>query len=152
MNIESVHVASAIQEAMTLVSPMAAAAEIHLAPLPALPSGQGVLADRQRLTQVLLNLLSNAIKYNWPQGQVSIEIKVDQQRIAVSVCDNGKGIAQDRFDQLFKPFERLETNPNVEGSGLGLALSKSLLEMMNGSRKSRANLARGRGLPLSYRR
>jgi PAS domain S-box-containing protein len=133
LNIESVHLASAIQEAMTLVSPMAAAADIQLAPLPALPSGQGVLADRQRLTQVLLNLLSNAIKYNWPQGQVSIEVKVDNQRVAVSVCDNGKGIAQDRFDQLFKPFERLETNPNVEGSGLGLALSKSLLEMMNGS-------------------
>lgn len=133
LNIESVHVASAIQEAMTLVSPMAAAAEIQLAPLPALPSCQGVLADRQRLTQVLLNLLSNAIKYNWPQGQVSVEVKVDKQRVAVSVCDNGKGIAQDRFDQLFKPFERLETNPNVEGSGLGLALSKSLLEMMNGS-------------------
>lgn len=133
LNIESVPLAIALQEAVTLVSPMAAEAGVHLESLPKLGADNGIVADRQRLTQVLLNLLSNAIKYNRPEGQVSIEVKVDQQRTAVSVCDTGKGIAADRLGQLFKPFERLETNPNVEGSGLGLALSKSLLEMMNGS-------------------
>lgn len=133
LNIESVPLAIALQEALTLVSPMATDAGIHLAPLPTLAADSGIVADRQRLTQVLLNLLSNAIKYNRPEGQVSIEIEVDQQRIAVTVCDTGKGIAADRLGQLFKPFERLEADPNVEGSGLGLALSKSLLEMMSGS-------------------
>ena len=133
LNIESVPLAIALQEALTLVSPMAAEAGIHLESLPTLDADNGIVADRQRLTQVLLNLLSNAIKYNRPEGQVRIEVKFDQQRTAVSVCDTGKGIAADRLNQLFKPFERLETNPNVEGSGLGLALSKSLLEMMNGS-------------------
>ena len=133
LNIESVPLAIALQEALTLVSPMAADAGIHLAPLPTLAADSGIVADRQRLTQVLLNLLSNAIKYNRPEGQVSIEVKIDQQRIAVSVSDTGKGIAADRLGQLFKPFERIETDPNVEGSGLGLALSRSLLEMMNGS-------------------
>lgn len=133
LNIESVPLAIALQEALTLVSPMAADASIHLTPPPMLAADSGIVADRQRLTQVLLNLLSNAIKYNRPEGQVSIEVKIDQQRIAVSVSDTGKGIAADRLGQLFKPFERLETDPNVEGSGLGLALSKSLLEMMNGS-------------------
>ncbi|KOY00935.1 ATP-binding protein [Pseudomonas nunensis] len=133
LNIESVPLAIALQEALTLVSPMATDAGILLAPLPTLAADSGIVADRQRLTQVLLNLLSNAIKYNRPEGQVSIEIEVDQQRIAVTVCDTGKGIAADRLGQLFKPFERLEADPNVEGSGLGLALSKSLLEMMSGS-------------------
>ena len=133
LNIESVPLAIALQEALNLVSPMAADAGIHLVPLPTMAADQAIVADRQRLTQVLLNLLSNAIKYNRPQGQVSIEVAIDQQRIAVSVSDTGKGIAADRLGQLFKPFERLETDPNVEGSGLGLALSKSLLEMMNGS-------------------
>ncbi|CRM80627.1 ATP-binding protein [Pseudomonas sp. 25 R 14] len=133
LNIESVPLAIALQEALTLVSPMAADAGIQLAPLPILAADSGIVADRQRLTQVLLNLLSNAIKYNRPEGQVSIEVKIDQQRIAVSISDTGKGIAADRLVRLFKPFERLETDPNVEGSGLGLALSKSLLEMMNGS-------------------
>ncbi len=133
LNIESVPLASALQEAMSLVSPMAADGNIHLAPLPQLPPDQGVVADRQRLTQVLLNLLSNAIKYNLEHGQVSVEVTVDGPRVAVSICDTGKGIAPDRLALLFKPFERLETDPGVEGSGLGLALSKSLLEMMSGS-------------------
>lgn len=133
LNIESIPLAVALQEALSLVSPMAAEAGIRLAPLPTLAADIGVVADRQRLTQVLLNLLSNAIKYNLPQGQVSIEVKVERQCIAVSVCDTGKGIVADRLGQLFKPFERLGTDPNVEGSGLGLALSKSLLEMMKGS-------------------
>lgn len=133
LNIEPVPLALVLQEALTLVSPMAADAGIQLVPLPVLTADSGIVADRQRLTQVLLNLLSNAIKYNRPQGQVSIEVTLEQQRIAVSVSDTGKGIAADRLDQLFKPFERLEIDPNVEGSGLGLALSKSLLEMMNGS-------------------
>ena len=133
LNVESVPLVVVLQEALTLVSPMAADAGIRLVELPALAADSGIVADRQRLVQVLLNLLSNAIKYNRPQGQVHIDVKVHQQRIAVSVSDTGKGIAADRLEQLFKPFERLETDPNVEGTGLGLALSKSLLEMMNGS-------------------
>ncbi|KAB0507391.1 ATP-binding protein [Pseudomonas lini] len=133
LNVEAVPLAVVLQEALTLVSPMACDAGIQLVELPILAADSGIVADRQRLVQVLLNLLSNAIKYNRPQGQVHIEVRVIQQRIAVSVCDTGKGIAADRLEQLFKPFERLETDPNVEGTGLGLALSKSLLEMMNGS-------------------
>ncbi|RON25318.1 ATP-binding protein [Pseudomonas lini] len=133
LNVEAVPLAVVLQEALTLVSPMACDAGIQLVELPMLAADSGIVADRQRLVQVLLNLLSNAIKYNRPQGQVYIEVRVIQQRIAVSVCDTGKGIAAERLEQLFKPFERLETDPNVEGTGLGLALSKSLLEMMNGS-------------------
>ncbi|VVM57555.1 ATP-binding protein [Pseudomonas fluorescens] len=132
LNIEPIPLAGALQEALALVSPMAADAGIQLQALPTLAADIGIVADRQRLTQVLLNLLSNAIKYNRPQGQVSIEVKVEGQRIGVSVCDTGKGIPADHIGQLFKPFERLGADPNVEGSGLGLALSKSLLEKMNG--------------------
>ncbi len=132
LNIEPIPLAGVLQEALALVSPMAGDAGIQLQPLPPLAADIGIVADRQRLTQVLLNLLSNAIKYNRPQGQVSIEVMVEGQRIGVSVCDTGRGIAADHIGQLFKPFERLGADPNVEGSGLGLALSKSLLEKMNG--------------------
>ncbi len=132
LNIEPIRLAGALQEALALVSPMAADAGIQLQPLPALAADIGIAADPQRLTQVLLNLLSNAIKYNQPQGQVSIEVKVEGPRIGVAVCDTGKGIPADKLGQLFKPFERLGADPNVEGSGLGLALSKSLLEKMDG--------------------
>ncbi|PHN27220.1 ATP-binding protein [Pseudomonas sp. ICMP 460] len=132
LNIQPMPLAGTLQEALALVSPMAADAGIQLQPLPTLAAHIGIVADRQRLTQVLLNLLSNAIKYNRPQGQVSIEVTLDGQRIQVAVCDTGKGIAADKLGQLFKPFERLGADPNVEGSGLGLALSKSLLEKMHG--------------------
>ncbi|WP_411565178.1 ATP-binding protein [Pseudomonas orientalis] len=132
LNIEPIPLAGTLQEALALVSPMAADAGIQLQALPTLAADIGIVADRQRLTQVLLNLLSNAIKYNRPEGQVSIEVKIEGQRIGVSVCDTGKGIAANHIGQLFKPFERLGADPNVEGSGLGLALSKSLLEKMNG--------------------
>ncbi|MEW5716234.1 ATP-binding protein [Pseudomonas sp. SB113] len=132
LNIVPIPLAGTLQEALTLVSPMAADAGVQLQPLPALAADTGIVADRQRLTQVLLNLLSNAIKYNRRDGQVSIEVGVHEQRIRVSVCDTGNGIAADHIGQLFKPFERLGADPNVEGSGLGLALSKSLLENMDG--------------------
>ncbi|MPR04950.1 PAS domain S-box protein [Pseudomonas sp. MAFF 212408] len=132
LNIQPMPLAGTLQEALALVSPMAADAGIQLQPLPPLAAHLGIVADRQRLTQVLLNLLSNAIKYNRPQGQVSIEVTLAEQRIQVAVCDTGKGIAADKLGQLFKPFERLGADPNVEGSGLGLALSKSLLEKMHG--------------------
>ncbi|QHF44812.1 histidine kinase [Pseudomonas sp. S35] len=132
LNIGPIPLVGALQEALTLVSPMATDAGIRLQPLPTLAADVGIVADRQRLTQVLLNLLSNAIKYNRRGGQVSIEVNIDGPRIGVSVCDSGNGIATDHIGQLFKPFERLGADPNVEGSGLGLALSKSLLEKMGG--------------------
>lgn len=143
LNIEPIALAIALQEALSLVSPMATDAGIQLTPLPTLAADIGIVADRQRLTQVLLNLLSNAIKYNRPQGHVSIEINVTQQRITVAVCDTGNGIAADHLGQLFKPFERLNADPSVEGSGLGLALSKSLLEMMKGSLTAQSQYGSG---------
>ena len=76
----------------------------------------------------MTNLLSNAIKYNRAGGRVQIEVRVEPPRIAVAVVDSGKGIAAERMPQLFKPFERLETDPNVEGTGLGLALVYSIVE------------------------
>ncbi|KGU83152.1 ATP-binding protein [Pseudomonas mediterranea] len=133
LNIEPIALASVLHEALTLVSPMAADAGIRLVELPSLPEGSGVLADRQRLVQVLLNLLSNAIKYNRPEGEVRIEVTVLDKRVAIAVSDTGRGIAPEQLDQLFKPFERLGADPQVEGTGLGLSLSKSLLEMMQGN-------------------
>ncbi len=143
LNIESIPLAITLHEALTLVSPMASDAGIQLKPVPALAADLGIVADRQRLTQVLLNLLSNAIKYNRPQGQVSIEVEVEPPHLRVSVCDTGNGIALDSQGQLFKPFERLGADPNVEGSGLGLALSKSLLEMMQGSLNVQSQVGSG---------
>jgi PAS domain S-box-containing protein len=93
-----------------------------------------VLADRQRTKQVLLNLLANAIKYNREGGVV--EIKCDQRESAlrIIVTDTGLGIPPERLDRLFTPFDRLGAEATaVEGTGLGLALSKRLIEAMGGA-------------------
>jgi PAS domain S-box-containing protein len=132
LNVEPIALTAVLHEALTLVSPMAADAGIELLPLPPLAADAGVVADHQRLIQVLLNLLSNAIKYNRPGGQVRIAVEIEGTRARVRVWDTGQGIPLDQLERLFTPFERLNADPKVEGTGLGLALSKSLLEMMDG--------------------
>jgi signal transduction histidine kinase/ActR/RegA family two-component response regulator len=92
-----------------------------------------VYADHLRLKQVLTNLISNAIKYNRPHGSVSVEIGVQGDSAQLVVRDTGLGIPADRMGQLFEPFERLGREAlSVEGAGLGLALTKRLVEAMSG--------------------
>ncbi|MEQ1659605.1 MAG: ATP-binding protein, partial [Hylemonella sp.] len=93
-----------------------------------------VLADPQRLRQVLLNLLSNAVKYNRECGRIEVECApAAQQRVRVSVRDSGPGLSVEQQARLFRPFERLESAyEGIEGAGIGLALAKQLVEGMQG--------------------
>lgn len=91
--------------------------------------------DPLRFKQAVLNLLSNAIKYNKPNGSVIVFLeKRENGKMRLGVKDTGYGIAEDEQDKLFKPFERLgmETK-QIEGTGIGLAISKQLIEMMGGT-------------------
>ncbi|HDQ13558.1 MAG TPA: hypothetical protein ENN41_01940, partial [Sediminispirochaeta sp.] len=93
-------------------------------------------ADRRRLKQVLLNLVGNAVKYNRPEGRVLLRLDQAQEsgHRRILVEDTGVGIPPDRLHELFEPFKRLEAEKlNIEGSGIGLNLSKRLMERMNGS-------------------
>jgi CheY-like chemotaxis protein/anti-sigma regulatory factor (Ser/Thr protein kinase) len=94
-----------------------------------------VLADRQRLLQVLLNLLTNAVKYNRPGGAVEVACRpAANDCFAIEVRDTGPGIAAEDVGRLFVPFDRLGLEAGTrEGAGLGLALAKRLVEAMNGS-------------------
>jgi PAS domain S-box-containing protein len=93
-----------------------------------------VRADQQRLRQVLLNLLSNAIKYNRPQGRVMVNTEVVEDAVRISVGDTGLGISPEMVERLFIPFDRLNVeSTGIEGTGLGLALSKNLSEAMGGT-------------------
>ena len=95
--------------------------------------GGWALADPVRLRQVLLNLLSNAIKYNRAGGQVRLWTRMGDGRATIAVADTGPGIACELIDRAFEPFNRLgaEATP-VEGSGIGLAVAKALVERMDG--------------------
>jgi PAS domain S-box-containing protein len=137
LSLEPVRVSAVLQEAISLVRPLAAQYRVELEE----PTGTCdafVQADRQRLTQVLLNLFGNAIKYNRPGGRVRVSCEAsgaeEPARLVVRVHDTGPGIANDRIDQLFTPFARLGAEQtDVEGTGLGLALSQRLTDAMGGT-------------------
>ena len=136
LSLEPVHLATVLQEALGLVRPLAEQRRVELddAPYVADP-GAYVHADRQRLTQVVLNLLSNAVKYNRPGGRVRMwsDAVAGEECVRIRIEDTGPGIPADRADQLFTPFARLGAEQTeVEGTGLGLALSLRLAEAMGG--------------------
>lgn len=97
------------------------------------PPNIGVIADRQKLMQVVLNLLSNALKYGPVNSTVYLSATSDEKTVVVEVLDEGAGIPQGLQDRLFTPFDRLGAeNTKTEGTGLGLALSKQMMLAMQG--------------------
>jgi PAS domain S-box-containing protein len=131
---EPVHAHEIVQLAMQLVRPLAVQRGITLV-LETCSADIVVLADRQRLNQILLNLLSNAVKYNRQGGLVTVGFDtVTGGRTRISVTDTGAGIAAEKLELLFQPFARLGAERTaVEGTGLGLALSRGLAEAMGGA-------------------
>ena len=149
LSLEPVQLASALQEALALVRPIASARSVWVAEHAGAPDDSFVHADRQRLVQVLLNLLSNAVKYNRPGGSVRVGSEVvrdDAGRpvVRVRVEDTGHGIPGERQDELFVPFARLGAEQTgVEGTGLGLALSRRLMTAMDGTLALESSTADG---------
>jgi len=93
-----------------------------------------VRADAIRFKQVLLNLISNAVKYNSENGSVTISGDVTNNgMLRIKVSDTGDGIKEELKHKLFMPFERLQVDENIEGSGIGLAITKNLVELMGGN-------------------
>ncbi|MBJ7353776.1 MAG: response regulator [Thermoleophilaceae bacterium] len=134
MSIEPTALDNALVSAVELMRPFAAGHGITL-DLPERPSALYVKADPQRLTQVIVNLVSNAIKYNAPHGRVKIRVtESSEKRACISIADTGHGIPVESLVKLFEPFERLGAEATeIQGTGLGLSLSRSLLERMGGT-------------------
>ncbi|WP_200179159.1 ATP-binding protein [Ectothiorhodospira mobilis] len=131
LSIEDIPLGELLEECLTLVTPLADRRGIRIDPGP--ETELAARADRIRLKQVLINLLSNAIKYNRDQGQVTLRMEATDDQVEIAVTDTGKGIPQERIDDLFEPFSRLEDgNSGVEGTGIGLAISLRLVQIMDG--------------------
>jgi signal transduction histidine kinase len=94
-----------------------------------------IRVDRMRFKQILINLLSNAIKYNEKEGNIIISMEgFSGNKVAVCVKDTGQGIEKEKFHVLFEPFDRLgNESGKIEGTGVGLSITKQLVEMMDGS-------------------
>jgi NO-binding membrane sensor protein with MHYT domain/nitrogen-specific signal transduction histidine kinase/ActR/RegA family two-component response regulator len=132
MSIEPVQLGEVANEVLDLMNPLATARRVTMSH--DLGGPMFVHADRQRLKQVLLNLVANAVKYNREGGVVRMYATVEpSDKLRISVTDSGPGIRSDRIARLFTPFDRLGVASQVEGTGLGLALSKRLVEAMAGA-------------------
>jgi len=131
LTLEPVDVAQVLEEAMVLLQ--AQARDMALT-VTAGTVDATVLADRTRLRQVLVNLISNAIKYNRPQGQVIVSTCAIGNQQAIRVTDTGRGLSAEQRAHLFEPFNRLGAERDgIEGTGIGLAIVKALVERMQGS-------------------
>src|SRR5271165_1514698 len=134
LSLEPVQLPMLMQEAMAMVRTQASARQIRVLD----DAARSILfaqADHQRLKQVLLNLLTNAIKYNRTSGTVIVSTEDNGKgRVRIRISDTGEGISAEKIPRLFQPFERLGAEQTeVEGTGIGLALSKRLVELMGGT-------------------
>lgn len=141
-----------IDEVLALMEPLSSQEGIRLECL-AKQTGVYVLADRQRLRQVLINLIANGIKYNKRQGHVGIDVVVLGEQVQVLVIDTGVGIRAEDLPKLFSPFERLDAEQTrVEGTGLGLAVSRQLMLSMQGDISVQSTVGSGSTFSLTLQR
>jgi PAS domain S-box-containing protein len=131
---EPVSLAEVLTECRAMIEPQARSRGIGMT-FPQFPVPRFITADRTRVKQVLINLLFNAIKYNRPQGSVVVEAAaVAGSSIRISVRDTGIGLPPEHIDQLFQPFNRLGKEASAEeGSGIGLVVTKRLVDLMGGT-------------------
>ena len=145
LNLAAVRLDKLLPECAGLVARMAQARGITCNVTVTPASRVPVWADQQRLRQVLLNLLSNAIKYNQEGGQVSLSCQqTREKRVRLNIKDTGPGITAEGLERLFVPFERLgQELGEVEGTGLGLVVSKQLVEAMGGTLQVKSQVGKG---------
>jgi PAS domain S-box-containing protein len=133
VSMDETEVGDILQQSISLVTPQAEERKIelidHISKM-----GYSVYADATRLKQILLNFLSNAVKYNREQGCITLDSKIiDKQRLRLCVTDTGVGLTEEEIAKLFTPFERLSAESNVQGTGIGLVITKFLVEIMGGA-------------------
>jgi PAS domain S-box-containing protein len=132
LSMEPVQLAEVLAEIRAMIEPLGNERKIHML----FPQAEGmhVIADRMRLKQIVLNLVSNAIKYNREMGAMIVDCSpTEQGRIRITVQDTGGGLGNEQVSALFEPFNRLgQEAGSEEGTGIGLVVTKRLVELMGG--------------------
>ena len=133
LSLEPVSLSDVLSECQTMMEAQAQQRGIRMT-FPKFEQPSFVWADQTRLKQIVINLLSNAIKYNQANGQVTVDYTaMSSDRIRISFKDTGAGLAPDKKAQLFQPFNRLgQEAGSVAGTGIGLVVTKQLVELMGG--------------------
>ena len=134
LSLEPITVADLVHDCIPLVTPLADKFEVSIEADQSIESLPNIQADFTRFKQVLLNLFSNAIKYNHPGGKVLFSGKMEGDMVCFEVTDNGIGIREDQMKDLFVPFARLgKDDSGIEGTGIGMTITKQLVDLMNGT-------------------
>lgn len=131
LNLTELHIGKLVDDCLPLIKTLAdeKAVSLYIAPAPESP----VVADAMRLKQVLLNLLNNGVKYNRKGGKLTLSYDQLGDHLRVRIRDTGIGISEKHQEMMFRSFSRLgQENSTTEGSGVGLVITKNLLEAMNG--------------------
>ncbi len=142
LDLRAVEVGSLVQEVQSLLSPLSAGRDLTVINEEATGT---VIADYDRFKQVLINLMSNAVKFNSEGGSIVVTCKrAEVGRLQVAVTDTGQGIPADLIDRVFVPFDRLDADARgIEGTGIGLSLSKTFVEAMGGTIGLESSVGRG---------
>ena len=143
VELDTVSLPEIVSEAQDLVKTMAQSREISVES--AIPAAMPVVVgEKRRLRQILVNLLSNAIKFTPVGGDVGVQAKVHPTSIELNVWDTGRGIAASDLDRIFEPFEQAgESVTGDDGNGLGLTLTKRLVELHKGTVSVESSVGQG---------
>lgn len=142
---QSVDVDSVIEDVVLLLKPLADKRNIKIVKNLSKDSGHFIFVDIQRFKQVLINLISNAVKYNYENGTITIgQYKMPHGKIRIDIEDTGLGIPLESQSEIFEPFNRIAANPSlIEGTGVGLSITKYLVELMGGAITVESTLGEG---------
>ncbi len=144
LNVEAIDPWQLAMQAIRDLAGRAEAAQVQVSLHPPLPTLGRMHGDATRFSQIVLNLLSNAIKYNRPGGHALVSLAVDDGRLTLTMRDGGRGMTAAQQDALFQPFNRLgREGSNIEGTGIGLVITKRLVELMDGALRVRSTIGDG---------
>lgn len=135
LSIDSYNLNELLGDCLSMIKPVADKSSIQIVDKVSALEDININVDEKRFKQICLNILSNAIKYNSENGKVIIDCSpTEKNMLCLSVTDNGKGLTPDQQRHLFKPFDRIGADhSNIEGTGLGLLISRELIESMGGT-------------------